>query len=108
MNKKNWLQTLIGFMACCKWKIICSVICAIISVFGGLIPYFAVYKIIILFIQESPNKEEILSLALISLLGYAIKLIFHTISTILSHMSAYTILEAIRLKVADKLMKAPL
>lgn len=32
----------------------------------------------------------------------------HGISTILAHISAYTILEGIRLKIADRLMKAPL
>lgn len=35
-------------------------------------------------------------------------LIFHGISTTLSHESAYTILEGLRRKMTDKLMKAPL
>lgn len=33
---------------------------------------------------------------------------FHGISTTLSHESAYTILEGLRRKMTDKLMKAPL
>ena len=40
--------------------------------------------------------------------GYAVRYLFHGISTSLSHYSAYTILENIRLALAKRLMKAPL
>ena len=44
----------------------------------------------------------------IGLGAYALRFVFYGISTTLSHISAYTILENIRLSLAQRLMKAPL
>ena len=44
----------------------------------------------------------------IGLGAYAIRFLLYGISTSLSHISAYTILENIRLTLAQRLMKAPL
>ena len=44
----------------------------------------------------------------IGLGAYAIRFLFYGVSTSLSHISAYTILENIRLALAQRLMKAPL
>ncbi len=85
-----------------------SVLCAVISVLGGFLPYIAVYRIITLFLKEQPSGSLINYYALLALGGYIIKVVFHTVSTILSHISAYTILEEIRLSIIEKLMKAPL
>ncbi len=108
MKEKNWTGTLLSFASRCRGKMILSVICAVISVFGGLVPYFGVYKIIILFIEAQPTGGQILFWAAVSLGGHMVKILFHTISTILSHISAYTVLENIRLRIAEKLMHAPL
>ncbi|MBS3977121.1 MAG: ABC transporter ATP-binding protein [Syntrophomonadaceae bacterium] len=104
----NWIGTLFIFAARCKGKMLLSVICAIISVAAGIVPYFGVYKIISMFIEGVPAIGPLLFWSAVCLTGYLLKLLFHGISTSLSHISAYTILEAIRLKIADKLMKAPL
>ena len=45
---------------------------------------------------------------MVCLAGYIVKLIFYAISTMLAHFSAYTILESMRLKIADRLMKTSL
>ena len=50
----------------------------------------------------------ILIWCLVGAAGYLLRVACHGISTILAHISAYTILEGIRLKIADRLMKAPL
>lgn len=108
MKQKSWVKTLFSFASRCKGKITISVICAIISVAGGIVPYFGVYKIICLFIDETPTLYKIIFWSIISIAGYLVQVLFYGISTTLSHISAYTILESIRLKIADKLMKAPL
>ncbi len=108
MKQKSWVKTLFSFASRCKGKITISVICAIISVAGGIVPYFGVYKIICLFIDETPTLDKIIFWSIISIAGYLVQVLFYGISTTLSHISAYTILESIRLKIADKLMKAPL
>ncbi|MHB9945587.1 multidrug ABC transporter permease [Clostridium botulinum] len=108
MKEKNWLITVLSFAKECKMKMIISVLCAIISVIGGLLPYVGVYQIIILFFNGRQTVKRILFWSVICLAGYVVKLVFYAISTTLSHFSAYTILENMRLKIADRLMKAPL
>jgi ATP-binding cassette subfamily B protein len=107
-KKKTWVGTLFSFASRCKGKMALSVLCAIISVAAGIVPYYGVYKIISMFIEEAPTIEPLLFWSGICLSGYLVKLLFYGFSTVLSHISAYTILEAIRLKIADRLMKAPL
>ncbi|EPY2273966.1 ABC transporter ATP-binding protein [Clostridium sporogenes] len=108
MKEKNWLITVLSFAKECRMKMIISVLCAIISVIGGLLPYVGVYQIIILFFNGRQTVDHILFWSVICLAGYVVKLIFYAISTTLAHFSAYTILENMRLKIADRLMKAPL
>lgn len=107
-NEQSWFQALLSFASRCKGKMIISVLCSIISVFGGFVPFLGVYQILKLFIERNVTISQMLFWCGICIGGYAIKLIFFAISTILSHISAYTILETIRLEIADKLMKAPL
>ena len=89
-------------------EIVLSVLCAIISVGTGLIPYWSVYKIITIFIGETAVISEICKWCAVAISAYAARFLFYGISTSLSHISAYKILESIRLKIADKLMRAPL
>lgn len=108
MKKGNLMKTLLDAASFCKFKLIFSVLFAIISVFSGLIPYLGVYKILYLFLNKKPDMHEVLFWSLICFLGYFMKVIFHGISTLLSHISAYTILEKLRLRIVDNMMKAPL
>lgn len=108
MKQKSWISIVFSFASQCKGKIILSVLCAIISVAAGLIPYWSVYQIITLFIGNSPAMPDAIKWCIIGLGAYAIRFLFYGISTSLSHISAYTILENIRLSLAERLMKAPL
>ena len=107
-QKKSWVKTLLSFAEPCKGKMILSVLCAIFSVAGGFIPFWAVYKILLLFINRTATGNDILLWCLVGVGGYLIRVLCFGISTILAHISAYTILEGIRLKIANRLMKAPL
>ncbi len=108
MKKKGTFASIFSFADECRGRMILSVIFAIVSVAGGLIPYLGVYKIILLFFEGTPTTGDILLWSGISAAGYVIKLLFHGISTSFSHISAYKILESIRLALSDKLMRAPL
>ena len=108
MKQKSWISIVFSFASQCRGKIVLSVLCAIISVVAGLIPYWSVYQIITLFIGGSPVMAEVWRWCWIGLGTYAIRFLFYGISTSLSHISAYTILENIRLTLAQRLMKAPL
>lgn len=107
-QKDNWVKILFSFAAPCKGKMALSVFCAILSVAGGFIPFWAVYEILLAFINQNVTLNGILIWCLVGAAGYLLRVACHGISTILAHISAYTILEGIRIKIADRLMKAPL
>ena len=108
MKERTWLGILLSFAAPCRGKMATSVVLAILSVAGGFVPYLGVYQIIRLFLERQANWEDILFWCGVCLAGYAVKVAGYALSTMLAHVSAYTILEGLRLQAADRLMGAPL
>ena len=106
--KEHWIKTIFKHAKDCKGKMIASVLFAIIGVFGGLVPYYGVYNLVVILTGDSPTISDAIPWVLICLAGYVIKLVFHALSTALSHISAYTILNNLRLKICERLMGAPL
>ncbi len=60
VKKEHWLKTVLSFAGPCRFKMIISVICAVISVAGGIVPYIGVYGIIILFFDGRQTVDNIL------------------------------------------------
>ena len=108
MKERTWLGTLLSFASPCRGKMAASVALAILSVAGGFVPYLGVYQIIRLFLERQESWEGILFWCGVCLAGYAVKVAGYALSTMLAHVSAYTILEGLRLRAADRLMGAPL
>ena len=108
MKERTWLGILLSFAAPCRGKMAASVLFAICSVAGGFVPYLGVYQIIRLFLERRADWEGILFWCGVCLAGYAVKVAGYALSTTLAHVSAYTILEGLRLRAADQLMGAPL
>lgn len=107
-STENWVKTLFSFAGSCKGKMTLSVLCAIVSVAGGFIPFLAVYEILLVFINRTSDFQAIVFWCFVAVAGYLARVVFFGFSTIMAHISAYTILEGLRLKIADRLMKAPL
>jgi len=105
---KGIISTIMKFAGNCKGKMFLSVIFSLLSVAAGFVPYVAIYRLMVEFIGDQVDLERIMIWSLLCLTGYLLKQIFFEISTTLSHMSAYTILETIRLQLTDKLLKLPL
>ena len=108
MKERTWLGILLSFAAPCRGKMAASVVLAILSVAGGFVPYLGVYQIIRLFLERQADWEGILFWCGVCLVGYVVKVAGYALSTMLAHVSAYTILEGLRLQAADRLMGAPL
>lgn len=108
MKKKNWISNLMIYAAYCREKIIMSIIFSIISILCGLMPYISVYKIIQAFINNIINGGIIGKWVIIGAVSYLAKIVCFAISTSISHISAYEILERLRIQVVDKFIKAPL
>lgn len=101
MKERTWLGTLLSFASPCRGKMTASVALAILSVAGGFVPYLGVYQIIRLFLERQESWEGILFWCGVCLAGYAVKVAGYALSTMLAHVSAYTILEGLRLRAAD-------
>lgn len=107
-KKDNSFKRLLVFAFQCKNKMIAAVIIAIFGVGCGMIPYFAAARIIVKIVNGNVALKELVLSVFLALAGYTGKVIFHGISTTLSHESAYTILKNIRSQLVTKLSKLPL
>ena len=107
-HKKGTFQTVFSFAGQCRWKMIFAVLFAVCSVAGGLLPYLGVYRIILIFFEGEPAMEGIMPWIGLCAAGYLAKQVFHALSTSFSHISAYHILENIRLALSERIMRMPL
>lgn len=108
MQSKHWMKIVWQFTEQLRGKMLFSVVCAVVSVLSGMVPYLAVYRIIMLFVAGNPELSQVTHYILIGGAGYLIKQLCHGLSTITSHRCAYQILENIRLALTQRLMAAPL
>lgn len=104
----NWFATLLSYAKGSGKLLVSSVILSVISLIAGMVPYYAIYKILDAYIDGSLDKDIALFWSLIALCMYLIKVLFFGFSTGISHYVAYNVLEGMRLKVAEVFMKAPL
>ena len=83
MNKqKGTFASIYSFAEQAKGKMAASILCAIISVAGGLLPYLGVYRIILVFFDGDPSMEQILPWVLLCASGYVVKQLFHGITSL--------------------------
>lgn len=107
-KKKSFLNSLFAYADDEKKKLILSVILSVLSVTAGLIPFYCMYIMICLFAADSVTAGQIIKWCLLALAAYAAKILTFTLSTGISHSMAYTILEKLRLRLADRFLHAPL
>ena len=107
-EKKSWMNALFSYAGGEKKKMVLSVILSVLSVMLGLIPFYCIYQLIVLFVAETVTTADIIKWCLFALLAYALKILAFTLSTGTSHSMAYTILEGLRLRLANRFLHAPL
>ena len=107
-KKKSWIESIFAYAQGEKKKMILSVILSILSVMLGLVPFYCMYKVICLFVAGTATSALIVKWCLIALAVYALKILLFSLSTGTSHSMAYTILEGLRLRLADRFLHAPL
>ena len=107
-EKKSFINVLFAYAGGEKKKMILSVILSVISVMLGLVPFYCMYELICMFVTDTVTTGGIVTWCLIALLSYILKILTFTLSTGASHNMAYTILEKLRLRLADRFLHAPL
>ena len=107
-EKKSWIRVLFAYAAGEKRRMYVSVVLSVLSVSAGLLPFYCMYRLICLFTAGTATAESAVLWCLLSLAAYAAKILLFSLSTGISHAMAYTILESLRLRLADRFLHAPL
>ena len=109
-KKRSWLSVLFSYAGRCKGKMLGSFACSLASVAAGLVPFYAVYRIMEQFmgLEGAADWASVLGWLCAAALAYVVSKVLFGVSTLLSHVSAYTILEQLRDDVICKLMKTSL
>lgn len=107
-EKKSWTSSLFAYASGEKQKLTVSVILSVLSVVLGLVPFYGMYRIICLFASGTVTTGRVILWCLISLGAYGVKILLFSLSTGISHSMAYAILEGLRLRLADRFLRAPL
>lgn len=85
-----------------------SVILAIIGVLGGMVPYFAAGNMVVGIFNGIQEWSFYLYWGLIAGLSYLVKIVFHHLSTIVSHKATFATIANMRTRVAKKLTTIPM
>ena len=107
-EKKSWLQALFAYAEGERKRMLLSIVLSVLSVMTGLLPFYCMYRMICLFAAGGAAAGEVVRWCLLALLCYAGKILLFSLSTGISHTMAYTILESLRLRLADRFLHAPL
>lgn len=85
-----------------------SVVLAILGVACAMIPYFCVAAIIRLLLSGTANLSIILMWCGVALAGYLSKVLFSSLSTLISHTATYHTLRDLRKALTAKLSRVPM
>lgn len=107
-EKKSWTNALFAYAEGERKRLGLSVILSVLSVTLGLVPFYCMYALLCRFVAGTAGAADVVRWCLLALLAYVGKILLFTLSTGVSHSMAYTILEALRLRLADRFLHAPL
>ncbi|MCI7438292.1 MAG: ABC transporter ATP-binding protein/permease [Coriobacteriaceae bacterium] len=107
-GSRSWFATLLSYSSRCRVKMLLSLGLSIMSVGAGFVPFYAVYRIMALGIKGELTWSVATPWLCLSAGAYVASKLLFGASTLLSHISAYTILETLRRDFISKLMRASL
>lgn len=107
-KSENPMSRLIGLAGPHKKKYVASIVLSVLGVGAGIIPYFAVAKMIIALIGDIRELSFYAIWCLIAAGGYLFKVLFSIWSTSVSHTATFEVLKEIRKKLLSKLSRLPM
>ena len=105
---RSWIGTLFGYARRCRGKMALSFIASVASVGVGFVPFYCVYRLMAMAIDGTLSWEGSTFWLVLAAAAYVASKLLFGASTLLSHVSAYTILASLREDFVRKLMKASL
>ena len=85
-----------------------SVLLAIIGVVGGMVPYFAAGNMVVGIFNAVRDWSFYVQWACIAAVSYAVQIIFHHLSTTVSHIATFATIANLRIRLAQKLTRIPM
>lgn len=107
-KKKSTVQWIMEFAGTHKSKYVLSVITATCGVVCGIVPYLIVAEIIKELVGGNKDWESYIGYFIVLVILWLARVIFHGISTSLSHHATFQVLGNIRKQTCDKLSRLPL
>ena len=107
-EKKSWMQTVFAYAGGEKKRMAWSVVLSVLSVLAGLVPFYCMYALICRFAAGTATETAAVQWCLLALAAYLVKILLFSLSTGTPYAMAYTILEGLRLRLADRFLHAPL
>ena len=113
-GKRSWVAVLLGYAGRCRGKMAASLAASVASVAMGFVPFYAVYRIMEIVMGASGGEggagawDAAVPWIAAAAAAYVASKVLFGVSTLLSHVSAYTILAQLRRDFAAKLMRASL
>ena len=89
-------------------RLITAVLLAVLGAMGGVVPYFAAAKIIVLLIEGERALGAYIQWLLAALAGYLLRTLLYNGALSISHRATFSILKTIRQKLLAKLPRLPL
>ena len=107
-GKPNLFMRLKEFAGPHKGGYVASVLLAILGVAAGLIPYFAVARMIIALLGSGGELAYYIIWCGVAAVGFVLKTLFANISTTLSHKATFAVISEVRYKLTSKLTRVPM
>lgn len=85
-----------------------SVLLAIIGVAGGIVPYVAAGNMVVGIFNTVRDWTFYLQWGAVAAVSYAVQIIFHHLSTTVSHIATFATIANLRIRVAQKLTRVPM
>ena len=105
-EKHSPLAGILGFAGQKRTAMLGSVLLSLFSVLGGIVPYYAVSRLLVGILDtHDASQHFILLWAGIAVAGFVFKIVLYSRATLLSHKAAFEILKNIRSAIAIKLAR---
>ena len=89
-------------------RLITAVVLAVVGVAGGMVPYFAAAKMIVMLIGGEQSVAAYIPWLLTALGGFLVRTVLYNCALSVSHKATFNILKTIRQRLLEKLPRLPL
>ena len=108
MKKKSNIKWFFEFASMNRGQYLASIFFAILGVFCMILPYFVMGDIVANLLSGEKEFSTYLNKCLVMVVMWILRVLFHSISTGLSHKATFGVLANIRRMLCDKLYRLPL